>query len=277
VVIPADVVPLHDLSPADWLREELVDFGGRVREVVPTTGCEAVARVLHREHGPRPETGLWARIAEYCGTTLHPLAQYQMLAGLDRRSIAARRWPESTAPIPDVGSADRGSLTVLRDVLLGHTGTPDRCWFALWEGWGNLPRTWERASTFETPARRHLLFAGALADVVEISIEFACAGLEDPHPHRAVVTAHAGTPPPEPPTPREIADTFRQAGHLQSPSLWWPDDRSWRVASEIDFDSTLVAGSAALVAELVAHPGLEAFEVAPGDSLQYDGDPVNMR
>ena len=28
---------------------------------------------------------------------------------------------------------------------------------------------------------------------------------------------------------------------------------------------------------LVAHPDLEAFEVAPGDSLQIDGDHVNMR
>jgi hypothetical protein len=273
----ADVVPLDDLSPADWLREELVDFGGRVREVVPTTGYDAVARVLHRESGPQPESGLWARIAAYCGTTLHPLAQYQMLAGLDRRSVAARRWPESTAPIPEVGSADRGSLTVLRDVLLGHTGTPDRCWFALWEGWGGLPRAWESASTFETPGRRHLLFAGALADVVEISVEFECAGLEDPASPDTTATFYVGTPPPEPPTRLEIADRFRAGGMLQSSSLWWPEDRAWCVASEIDFDSTLVAGSAALVAELVAHPDLEAFEVAPGDSLQDDGDPINTR
>lgn len=236
---PADVVPLEDLSPAGWLREELVGFGGRVGEVVPTTGYEAIARVLHRDVGPDTEPGLWARIAAFCGTTLHPLAQYRMLAGLDPRSVAARPWPESTAPIPEVGSADRGSLTVLRDVLERHTGAPDRCWFALWKGWGGLPDAWHAAPSFALPGRDHHLFAGALADVVEISVEFG--------------------------------------GSLRSPNLWWPDDRAWCVASEIDFDSTLVAGPAALVAELVGRPDLEAFEVAPGDSLQIDGDRVNMR
>jgi hypothetical protein len=100
-VDPADVTPLEDLSPAEWLRAELVDFGGRVREVVPTSRYDAVARILHRDHGSDTEPGLWARIAAHCGTTLHPLAQYRMLAGLDPRSVAERRWPESSAPIPE--------------------------------------------------------------------------------------------------------------------------------------------------------------------------------
>jgi hypothetical protein len=162
-------------------------------------------------------------------------------------------------------------------VLAGQTATSDRCWFALWEGWGDLPDAWRAAPAFELPGRRHHLFAGQVADVVEISVEFACAGLEDPGRPGASATLWAATEPREPPTRQEIADAFRAVGHLQSPSLWWPEDRAWCVASEIDFDSTLVAGPAALVADLVDHPHLEAFEVAPGDSLQIDGDPINMR
>lgn len=61
----------------------------------------------------------------------------------------------------------------------------------------------------------------------------------------------------------------------QSPNLFWPEDRSWCVVSEIDFDSTIVAGSSQLVAAVLAHPELEAWRVDPGDSLAYDSDTLN--
>lgn len=46
------------------------------------------------------------------------------------------------------------------------------------------------------------------------------------------------------------------------------------MASEVYFDSTLVAGSQDLVTELVARPGIEAFQVAPGDDRSMNGDRV---
>lgn len=46
------------------------------------------------------------------------------------------------------------------------------------------------------------------------------------------------------------------------------------MASEIDFDSTLVAGSA-LVEALLAGPGLEVWAVEGHDSLAVDADHVN--
>ncbi len=49
----------------------------------------------------------------------------------------------------------------------------------------------------------------------------------------------------------------------QSPNLCWPEDRAWFVATEIDFDSTLVAGTRDLVDDLLAHDVLEALEVPP--------------
>ena len=62
---------------------------------------------------------------------------------------------------------------------------------------------------------------------------------------------------------------------LQSPSLSWSADHSWCVATEIDFDSTLVAGSVELIAAMLAHPDLEAWPVRAHDSLQFDGDLIN--
>ncbi|MGH9069745.1 MAG: hypothetical protein ACRDX8_00935 [Acidimicrobiales bacterium] len=47
------------------------------------------------------------------------------------------------------------------------------------------------------------------------------------------------------------------------------------MASEIDFDSTLVGGSDALIAEILAAPVLEAWRVGPSDPLTWDSDTVN--
>jgi len=62
----------------------------------------------------------------------------------------------------------------------------------------------------------------------------------------------------------------------QTPNLLWPTDRTWCLATEIDLDSTVVAGPRALVDAICAHPDLEAFEVGEGDSLMVDGDDVNV-
>lgn len=53
----------------------------------------------------------------------------------------------------------------------------------------------------------------------------------------------------------------------QSPNLLWPEDRAWVMVSEIDFDSTVIAGSHALVSELVADPGIEALPIREGADL----------
>jgi hypothetical protein len=53
----------------------------------------------------------------------------------------------------------------------------------------------------------------------------------------------------------------------QTPSLWWPDDVAWVVATDVDPDSTYVAGSAALVADLLGHPELEAVRASPDDPV----------
>ena len=57
-----------------------------------------------------------------------------------------------------------------------------------------------------------------------------------------------------------------QDGH--SPNLWWPADRAWCVATEIDLAWTYVGGPAALISDLLANPGLETQPAAPDDSHQ---------
>ena len=55
----------------------------------------------------------------------------------------------------------------------------------------------------------------------------------------------------------------------------WPDDRAWVLVSEIDYDSTVVAGSAQLVRALLDDPRLEAAEIPADADLSWGGDGVN--
>ena len=62
----------------------------------------------------------------------------------------------------------------------------------------------------------------------------------------------------------------------ESMQLLWPEDHAWVLASEIDWDSTIVAGSRVLVDEILDDGRFEAFEVGPDDDLSWDGDVVNV-
>lgn len=66
-------------------------------------------------------------------------------------------------------------------------------------------------------------------------------------------------------------------GWTQSANLIWPADHSWCIATEIDWDSTLVAGSTEMAEAMLADGRLEAFDVEYGDDLSWCGDTVNPR
>jgi hypothetical protein len=61
----------------------------------------------------------------------------------------------------------------------------------------------------------------------------------------------------------------------QPPNIWWPDDRAWCVASEIDLLATYVGGTAACIDALLASVRLEAMRVSIDDRVDARGDGVN--
>jgi hypothetical protein len=248
--------PVEDVSAAAWLAEAVTGFEGRVRDVVPA-GFPAYARILHRPDQGIPDAtpGTWAEAAVRQGTVLHPAAQWEALVG-------AAQLGDGQVGMPEVGSLDRLTLARLRDVLLRHAGDVD-CWFAVWPGRSRLPAAWETRPLFRLPMRQYHLVPASLGSVVELSAEIAVAGLEE----RAV---EGGLDDQV-----RFAQRVRDDGELQSPQLWWPRDRSWVVATEIDFDSTIVAGSLELVESLLDGDGIEALRVSPDMSLQHDADTVN--
>jgi hypothetical protein len=61
----------------------------------------------------------------------------------------------------------------------------------------------------------------------------------------------------------------------QSAGVWWPADRAWCVATDVDLVTTYVGGSAACIAALLADRGLEAWEAALDQGVDWDADEVN--
>jgi hypothetical protein len=64
-------------------------------------------------------------------------------------------------------------------------------------------------------------------------------------------------------------------GQREGPNLWWPDDRSWCVASEIDFPYTYVGGPKKLIEEILAEPALEALPASLNHGTTAFSDMVN--
>jgi hypothetical protein len=255
--------PVGDVSGAGWIAPRLGPFGsGRVDSVVPA-GFAGYARVLHplRDADGRPAT--WAAVCARLGATAHPLMQWNAIAGVVHGTAggvttSTARWPGEP---PWLGSLDPAALGALLAVLAAHTRRADLCYLALWEGYGQV---WTHAPRHAGPARgsdptaNDPISNGAILDGPRLRL-----------PSRDYVLFRG-------PLAAAAAVGRRWDPHwAQSPNLFWPADRSWCVASEIDFDSTLVAGPAALIDGVLADPALEAWRVGPGDSLAYDADTIN--
>lgn len=61
----------------------------------------------------------------------------------------------------------------------------------------------------------------------------------------------------------------------QSPSLWWPDDRAWLVATEIDLDSTYIGATRSAIDAVLAHPRIESLRVRLSDEIGEASDSLN--
>ncbi len=249
------------------------------------------------------ERTTWAQTAHAFGTTMHSEAQYHRLTRSDygdAGGVAPDGWRYGDA---SEGSLDGEVLSVVADVLARHTETPDAGVAAIWEGWGGLVRSagvasfvaWEASGN---PVRDALLKARLAAGEWTRGIAPFVPGLAPEEPPfgsgllardvaagprfdlhadtgRRYVLFEAGA--------RDLMDAgwTQRAPWIddglwaQSPSILWPDDHAWLLATEIDYDSTLVAGSTSLIRELVQTPNIEALPIRPDADLSSDGDALN--
>ena len=144
--------------------------------------------------------------------------------------------PKAYDPGPGYDSSlDRAQRAVLVEHLRQATSTPTDCWFCVWEGFG-------------------LLDLQGVQERVDL-------------PHRSYLLAHGSLEDALPSVFDEDWD--------QSPNLWWPDDRAWVVATEIDFAWTYVGGSSELIQGVLEEPRLEALPAQLTDKPFFDSDVLN--
>jgi hypothetical protein len=179
----------------------------------------------------------WDTVAAWSGRTIHALAQWDLLS---QSAAAAGSAPPFTEP-PATGGLPPGPLAEVVEALTAHTGTPDRCFIGVWEGYGWLDRAdppWDGELALDQ--RTFLIRQGPIEGALGIGWAWPNGG-------------------------------FAQ----QPPTLIWPADRAWFVAGDVDLDSTYVGGSAALVMALLERPGLEVWPVEPGDDVSIGSDSIN--
>jgi hypothetical protein len=248
----------------------------------------------------------WTDTATAMGTTMHATAQWNRLVAPGRivenedgpRDAAGWRYTD-----PETGQLPADLVAVIAEHLTGGVSSPG--FAALWEGSGGLvgflgespsrvffqfsedgaesdevarhnemlgrstkdrfndafrQATWQdgilsreisEGPRLELPGRAHVLFAG---DVAELARPDWLLGV---------------------PWRDRIAEAHGFEPAAQSPSLVWPDDRTWVMVTEVDYDSTIVGGTPELVRALAADPRLEAVPVAADTSLTWDSDEVN--
>jgi hypothetical protein len=167
-------------------------------------------------------------------------------------------WDEDNPADPQVllnleGDLDANSLSALTNLLAQHTSTPQDCFFGLWEGFGEiyggvlvggtshkLPPAFAppilEGPRVQLPSRSFILFRGPVGQAGQW-------GAAELMPGR----------------PRVI----------NSPSLMWPADHAWFVASEIDLPWTGIAGSAELINGLISDGSLDAERWEPTEDPPY--------
>lgn len=242
-----------------WIGAEFVGPGGSVGAQVPNR-YEAYVRILHPPHDAIGKRTTWAKVAEELGRTAHPLAQWDAIVGANRYRDEKPTWQGSE---PDTGSLEEDLLADLVETLGEHTSTPANCFFGIWTGmtWGAVFAV-PRGSTEAPPADE-------FHSTADLSFAFPAEQVARPHldlPRREYVVLTG---------PLEAATLVEGWISPNSPNLIWPEDRAWFVASGIDFDSTLVGGSAKVAGRILEDSRLEAFPVEPRDLLTWHADKIN--
>jgi hypothetical protein len=247
-----------------WIEPRLDGWGGKVKQQIPRI-YDAYVRIFHPASDPSGNAVTWGEVAAALGSTAHREMQWHAIVGsYDYSNFEGSKWSGGN---PSISELDQEPLAALCAILGRHTSGPERCCFGISTIHGGVDEEFREEPLLRLPNRDFAVLVGPLSAVDQI-------GISDTHASTisfsALVPIEDGPPPDPDPDPDPGPSTWRMA-----PSLIWPDDRAWYVASEYDFDSTLVGGSRELIDAILDSPDLEAWEVDPEVSLQADADQVN--
>lgn len=133
---------------------------------------------------------------------------------------------------PDVGGLDEISGPAYLEFLTEHLPADDHVFAGYWDGIHGAYTPGKSFPTARLGVRDHVLFRVPLA---------------------------------------ALADAFHsELGFLfDFPALLWPEDRSWYLSTDVDYNSTLVGGSEEFIDALLAHETIEALPIGPDVDLTY--------
>lgn len=285
---------ISDVRCGDWLLSRAggwATVGG-----VAGTGFEAYARVFHPVRGFQQDRGVvdqwgghpvvaerdwrWAEVAARTERVMHPRAQWTRLTGQEPPVSVETADGWIIGP-PQEGQLDPAWLAVLVEHFRAETSTPADLVAAVWDGWGDLNGSSSSvafAFSDVDGSQQQLRALQDQQDERRRQIEAIQAALTGPvldWPGRSFHLMSASLDFFSNPAwvAEADVDAYPAVGH--TPQMLWPADHTWVLATEIDWDTTIVAGSESLIARIVADPLLEAYEVEADDDLSWAGDTLN--
>ena len=146
--------------------------------------------------------------------------------------------PSPYRDVPCRGCCPKDVLAALADLLAPGTAPASDCWVCIWAGFGGLEDVLGEAPLVQHLGREYFLVRAPLETIGDASL---------------------------------ILSLFPHDG----PNIWWPDDRAWCVATEVDFMWTYVGGTSAMIERLLADPRLEALETNTEHRGDYLSDTTN--
>jgi hypothetical protein len=270
---PSRLRPISNVTSASWVVASLGQFGSGVGSLVPH-GFEAYARLLHPAWSDSHHAVSWAEAAAWTGKVIHPNVQFGSFISPKRASnSSAIPW---TTP-PDRGTLPPALLRALCEILTHHTRSASRCWFCLWDGYGWVAESAMNSSTVTAENLSGVVEGNGPKQNSEPSV------LPPRFPADVINGPRVSLPEREYLLLEGPLDAAGELGWVlggrsfvpQSPNLFWPNDHTWCVATEIDLDSTYVGGSSALMEEILADRRLEALPAKLTDSVRTDRDEIN--
>jgi hypothetical protein len=163
---------------------------------------------------------------------------------------------------PWLGALSERQARALVTLLARYTSTPDACWFCVWDGYGFFnPSAWQEMRSYSGISSRLRAWWWRARVNFQRRQPVLPKGKLVRLPARDYLLFKG---------PLALA-----VGHRDGPNLWWPDDRTWCVASEIDFPYTYVGGPKLLIDEILADPSLEALPAALDHGITAFSDTMN--
>jgi len=233
------VTPAKSNEPAAWLPDRLLAHWTPNQGVpvcsVVPKGFESYTRVFHPALGPAPNRPVVRWSSVAEWSGCIVHPEMQWEAISTPQGVPRLAAPWSQEPMH--GRCPSDLIAVLCEHLARHTRAVGSVWYAMWRGFPDVRAIEADGPRFELPDREYVLLHGQLAAAPDV--------ITSPFPLNA------------------------------GPSLWWPDDRSWCVATEVDYRWTYVAGPEACSTSIERDDRIEALRTQPQHRGDIDGDRIN--